>query len=833
MYDYPTQLRYLGDPMLGSLLSEFQYAARALIRTRVASIVAIASIALAIGMNTGIYTLVDSLFLRALPIYEPHRLVSISPLDPVHPPQSSAYPDRLSYEVFEQIQKQQKVFSGLFGWQDTLSDITANGALFKGEVLWVTKDFYSTLGVPTLIGRTIGREDEGAPVAVISYACWKNRYQGNPSILGMSVKVGSHPYTVVGVTRENFFGLRVGLSVDVTIPFASVPPERNAETLWLVGRLANGVSLENAHAQLAALWGGILEATAAESMDSETSQRFWRRQLQVLPAATGFALIRDRYRGPLTVLMGLVVFVLLVACSNLANLMLARVAARQHEFGVRLALGASRRRVFRQILAEGLLLSGIGTVLGLPLAFKGSSVIARFVWTGAVPLILDLRPDIRVLAFVITVSIVTGVLVSAIAAWRATGENPANALQQGPSIVGQNLRWMRMNRILILVQVALSLALCIGAGLMTRSLAKLRSSDPGFREDGVLVLWLAPTPGGYKNLDASAYYQNLIGSLSALPGAKSVTLSHTSPTFSNLPREPVFPLSQESQSSEQFLADEHTVAPRFFETMNMSLLEGRDFTIADEMTATRVAILSSSLARALFQSRPATGQWIRVGTSPEDKRVQVVGVVTDASLYNVRIHKPYAAYLSFFQSPDEMSNPLLQIRFGTGDPHAFATAASREVERLGHEYSWRTQTLAEQVDQSIVPERLLGMVSATFGILALLLTAIGVFGLISYVVTQRTREIGVRIALGAERGTIFRLIMRESLLLILSGMLIGLVLAVGASRFIAHTLYEVQMTDPLTLFIATGMLFAVAILASYIPASRASRIDPMAALRME
>lgn len=819
--------------MLSSLLAEFQYAARALIRTRVASIVAIASIAIAIGMNTGIYTLVDSLFLRALPINQPSRLVSISPLDPVQPPQSSAYPDRLSAEVFELIEKQQRVFSGIFGWQDTLSDITANGVLFKGDVLWVTKDFYSTLGVQTLIGRTIGRDDEQMPVAVISYACWKSRYQGNSSILGMSVKVGSHPYTIVGVTRENFSGLRVGVSVDVTIPFASVPPKRNAETLWLVGRLANGVSLESAQAQLDALWGGILGATAPENMNFETSHRFWRRRLQVLPAATGFALIRDRYRGPLTVLMSLVIFVLLVACSNLANLMLARVAARQHEFGVRLALGASRKRVFRQILAEGLLLSSIGTVLGLPLAFKGSSMIARFVWTGAVPLTLDLRPDIRVLAFVITVALVTGVFVSAIAAWRASGENPANALQHGPSIVGQNLGWMRMNRVLILVQVALSLALCIGAGLMTRSLAKLRSSDPGFREDGVLVLWLAPSPGGYKNLDASAYYRGLIVSLSELPGAESVTLSHTSPTFSNLPREPVSPFSQKSQSSDQFLADEHTVAPRFFETMKMSLLEGRDFTIADEMTATRVAIPSRSLARALFPSSPATGQWIRVGTTSEEKRLQVVGVVTDASLYNVRIHKPYAVYLSFFQSPDEMSNPLLQIRFRAGDPYAFANAASREVERLGHEYAWRTQTLAEQVDQSIVPERLLGIVSATFGILALLLTAIGVFGLISYVVTQRTREIGVRIALGAERKTIFRLIMRESLLLILSGLLVGLVLAVAASRFVAHALYEVKMTDPLTLFIATGVLFAVAIVASYIPASRASRIDPMDALRTD
>ena len=819
--------------MLRSLLFDIRYALRALARTPAASAVAIASLALTIGMSTAIYSLIDAVFMRSLPIYQPQRLVSVSPLDPLHPPKSSAYPDRVSPEIFEQLEKQQQVFSGLFGWQETLSEITTSAGLVKGEVLWVTSDFYSTLGVSTILGRPIGPGDEQTPVAVISYACWKNNYQGSTAILGQPVKVGSHPYTIVGVTPQDFFGLRVGISADVTIPFATVPSSRSSESLWLIARLKNDETLGNAAVQLDTIWRNILLATAPANMDSQTSQKFWRRRLQVLPATTGFALIRDRYATPLRILMGLVVVMLLVACSNLASLMLARIAARQHEFGVRLALGASRSRILRQILVEGLLLSITGSVLGLPLAFAGSSMLAGFVWTGAVPLTLNLRPDIRVLAFATIAALTTGVFVAAIAAWRAARRSPADALQQGSSIIGQDLRWIRTNRALILTQVALSLTLTIGAGLLIRSLAELRSVNPGFRESGVLVLWLSPVPGGYKDLDMATYYRDLISSVSAFPGVKSATLSQTSPTFNNLPKQPVWSISQKPETGQQFLADEHTVAPRFFETMSMSLLEGRDFTSADDARGAPVAILSSSLARELFVSGPAIGQWVRFGTSSDEKRLQVVGVVSDASLYNVRTREPYEIYLPFFQIPEEMSTPMLQIRFGTSDPLSFSVAAGREVQRHGHEYAWRTQTLAEQVDQSIVPERLLAMLSAVFGVMALLLTAIGVFGLFSYVVTLRTREIGVRIALGAERKSIFRLIMRESLSMTFGGVVVGLALALVAGRFIAHMLYDVRTSDPLTLFLATGVLFLVATLGSYLPASRASRIDSMAALRAE
>jgi predicted permease len=479
------------------------------------------------------------------------------------------------------------------------------------------------------------------------------------------------------------------------------------------------------------------------------------------------------------------------------------------------------------------LLSTIGAILALPLALRASVVIANLLWTGAVPLTIDLRPDLRVLAFATAVTAITGILVGVCAAYHAAKQNPAEALSYGRTISGHRSR-AGIDRILICTQVALALILTSGAGLLTRSLVELRSTNAGFQADDVLVLWLSPTPGGYKDLDKAAYYRALLSNLSDLPGVQSVTLSHTSPTFYTTLSEPVAALQQDSEATVRVPSYRHTIAPRFFDTFGMSLREGRDFTPEDAFHAPPVAILSARLARQLFASHSAVGQRIRLGASSEQTALEVVGVVSDASLFNIRLQNPNAFYVPFFQAPSAMSNPLVQLRLGGGSlSSAFANTARKQVNDLGHEYVWRTQTLSEQVDQSIVEERLLGALSSVFGIVALLLAAIGIFGLISYSVNHRTREIGVRIALGADRKMIFRLVMGDSMRLTLIGIAIGFIVTLASTRLIAHMLFGISTTDPLTLLLAIGTMIAVALLAAYIPARRATKVDPMTALRHE
>ncbi len=763
---------------MDSLIQDLRYGVRTLRKSPGFTAVAVLTLALGIGANTAIFSLINALLLRELPVREPNRLVALSTITP------KGQPAGLSYLMFEGIRRQQKVFSSLFAWSGgVVYNLEANGVLWLSTVTFANGDYYRTLGVMPFMGRTIMPEDEGLQggrpndIAVISFGCWQHRYGSDPAVIGKVVRVEGRPYSIVGVTPKEFLGLTVGSSEDVTVPLtALLPIERlrrgRSLSLDVMGRLKEDISLEQAHAQLEALWPSLQKATVSPDWNSLQQKEFLSYRLQTVSAATGagFNFLRQRFMQPLWMLMGLVGLVLLVACVNLASLLLAQGAARQREMAVRVALGASGWRLMRQMLTESLLLSVAGALPGLLLAGWASRLLANFMWTGLVPLALDLNSDLRVLGFTAMIAVLTGILFGLTPAWRAGRADPAKLLQQYSQRLGGGVG--RLGKLLVSVQVALSLISLIAAGLFVRSLQNLQSVDPGFHSQGLLVMLLNQKPGGYENFNRSVYYHELIDRLSGLPGVSSVCLSNG---MVGLPRdyskEPVSAKSGDLSTSGSIEAVYNTVSPRFFETLGIPLLAGRDFSWRDDQPAPRVAIISQDLARQLFPSSDALGQHIRVGTSPENQDLLIIGATGNISFSHRRNRTAAAVYLAYLQ--DRYNQPFVQVRT-RGEPWAVAASLRHQIEALGREYPLFTKTFSQEFDRTLVPERLIAILSGFFGALALLLASVGLYGLMAYTVTRRTAEIGIRVALGAQPSMILWLVLRETLLLVLIGVAIGL-----------------------------------------------------------
>jgi predicted permease len=815
-----------GWAWLERLGQDLKYALRLLRRSPGFTAVAILSLALGIGANSAIFSLINALILRTLPVGEPGRLVQLSMLNP------NGRKELLSLAMFEEIQRRQQVFSGLFGLRaSAMANLEANGVAYAGGRDDATADYFTTLGVKPLLGRLFTPEDAAAgppTVAVLDYRCWRRRFNGDPAIVGKFIRLEGKPLTIIGVTPESFGGLLVEVASDITVPMAfSIQQRRRREALWMdvVGRLKDGVSLEQARAQLEALWPAVQAAALPEGRQGSARQEFFARRLAVDSAATGISYVRQRSTRPLTVLMGVVGLILLIACVNLASVMLSRAAGRQREMAIRGALGATRWRLIRQQLAESLLLAAAGAALGFLLAEWGTRFLARMIWTGYVPLGMDPAPDARVLAFTAGIAILTAVLFGAAPAWRATRTDPGTALQRSARMSGGTGRF---GKGLVAVQVALSLVLLIGAALFLRTIRNLRTVDAGFRRDGILVVQLFPRAGGHEGLNQPVYYHELADRVTALPGVQLVSYSNLAPI---MPYE--FKESVESKSGT--LAPVNAVvdilAPRFLETLGMRLLAGRDFNWHDDANAPRVALVSESLARRLFPLGDAVGQHIRVGAAREHQGIGIVGVVNSASLWIVRSREPMAVYTPLGQARHGIM-PQMVIRTAV-DPASVAAPVRRTIEAMGREYPLRIQTLRDREDEALIEERLIGILTSFFSGLALLLACVGLYGLMSYSVSSRTGEMGIRMALGAAPRTVLRLIIREALALVLAGILIGLPVAFAASRLVSGLLFGLSPTDPLSMVASVTVLTAVALLAGYLPARRAARIDPMEALRCE
>ena len=809
---------------------DLRYALRALLKSPVITAVAVISLALGIGANTAIFSVVNALILRPLPVHDPEQLVSIYTISPERSDQKNP----ISVAMFDEIRKQQQVFSASFAWTGGgLSSFNVEGQNFAGALSTVSGEYYSVLGVQPLLGRFIEPRDvalysgTSAQVAVLAYRCWQGRFHGDPAVIGKTIRLDDRPLTIIGVAPKWFDGLVIDSGEDVTVPIGATGRTdfRNRSLLVFraYARLRPGISVEQARAQLKTVWPAIQVATEPPGYAGARRARFYARRAGLESAAKGQAFLRDRLSKPLAVLMGLVGIVLLIACVNLANLMLARTAGRRHELAVRAALGAGSWRLTRQLLLESMTLSFTGAAIGLVVSNWTSRLLLTAIWTSPVPLALNAASDWRVLAFTTAVALLCGILFGA-PAWRAARTDPADALRQNTrSVRGSGV----FGKALVSAQVALSMVMVLAAALFVHSLQNMRSADPGFRPQGVFVMQLFAQPGRQLTSNLTPYYREMANRISRLPGVIATSFSGIGPVnrFEDLE---IVAAAEANAPPDQVIQD--IVGPGFFQMIGMRVLTGREFDWRDDEKAPLVTVISESLAQRLFPGRDPVGQRINLNPGVYQRQMTIVGVVNSASLWRIQSRSPEAIYLPLLQA--DPRSPCLDVRVA-GDPAAIAPQVRKVVEGLGHDYPLYTETLNERVNRMTVDERMIAFLSAFFGGLAMLLASIGLYGLMAYSVARRTSEIGIRVALGAERADVTRLVLREAAVLVGAGILIGIPAALAASKWIAGMLFGLSATDPATISFATALLLAVALFAGYIPARYAARIDPMTALRTD
>jgi putative ABC transport system permease protein len=818
---------------LEQLAMDIRYVLRGLRHSPGFTAVAVLSLALGIGANATLFGLIDALVLRSLPVVQPGELVSVDIQDQ----------GDFTNAIWEQLRDRQNVFVGVFAWAHTGFDLAEGGEKQPVEGLYVSGEFFRTLGVQSLRGRVLMPDDDrrgGAAVAVISHAFWERQFGADPKVVGRTLRINRHPFTIVGVTRPGFFGVDVGTRFDVAVPLASEPifdPERPAlaERLqwWLsvMGRLKPGITLQKARTGLNVLAPTIFEAALSQDLKPEQQRSFLRNQFTVHPGATGFSSLRERYTRGLVILLSMVGVVLLIACANLANLLLARADVRRREVAVRLALGAGRARLVRQFLTESLLLAALGALSGVALAQWGSRALI-----GYLDLFLDLSLDLRVLGFTAVLSIVTSLLFGLVPALLATRLAPNDALKGGVrGLTGRRGRWS-LGRMLVAAQVALSLLLVVGAGLLVQSLRALLTQDMGFEREGVMMVDPDLRNTAYTAGQQPMVAEELLARFQVLPAVASASRSAVTPISGGSWQWEVRVDSPNGQ-----VRSEHAwfnlVSPGFFETMRTPQLAGRCFTSQDAATSPRVAIVNETMARKLFPGISPLGKVYRDDAPPgapvKEFITEIVGVVRDAKYRRLRDEMPPTIYLPILQNPAPF--PVVgtyELRFGGS--MADVTGRIREaVHAVNPRISLEFRLLSIQVEDSLLQERLIALLSALFGLLALVLAAIGLYGLVTYSVTRQLHEIGIRIALGAGRSAVQWLVLREVGALLLGGLTLGLAMALTGTRLVRTMLYGLTPNDPWTLAGACVVLLIAGAIAGWVPARRAARVDPMTSLRHE
>ncbi|HKQ90485.1 MAG TPA: ABC transporter permease [Blastocatellia bacterium] len=823
-----------GD-MFGGLWQDLRFATRMLLKNPGFTVVAALTLALGIGANTAIFTLMDAVLLKRLPVKQPEQLVEPMMVS------GKAY-NSFSWQAFQHWRQRNQSLSGLIASSNSRFYCVVEGAAperVAGQ--YVTGDFFSVLGVSPAIGRMITPGDDRfeAPnaVAVISDGYWSRRFGRDPAALGKRIVVEDVPLTIVGVAPAEFSGLQVGSRVDLWAPLATEPlmhrpsftSSAGYKWLQLVGRMKPGISLDQARADLDLLFRpAVVEPELALQTGPEAERRGLDWRLKVEPAGNGLSPLREQFSKPLAVLMVIVGLVLLIACANLANLLLTRAATRGREIAVRLALGAGRARLIRQLLTESLLLSLIGAAAGVLLANFGAQYLLEILESGRTPVLLDVQPDSRALVFTALLSVLTALLYGLAPALRASRSDLIAALKVG----GRGLEFggsrQRLSRSLIVAQIAISLILLVGAGLFLRTLRNLHSIDLGFERENVLLVTLDPSHSGYAPEQTRHSFLALLDGIQAIPGVRSASLSWNPPVAGGGSSRTV---SLEGRAPGPEAKREiyvNWVAPRYFETLGVPLMAGRDFGSHDTPTSPGAVILNQTMARVFFGDANPIGQRIRVGDN--DIR-EVVGVVGDSHYLEVREQITPTLYLNTFQSPAPGGEFAIRA---TGDPNAVIPAVRREIERhvKGMAIA-NVRTLASQVDAWIVQERLVALLSSCFSGLAMFIAAVGLYGVLSYTVARRTQEIGIRMALGAQPRDVMAMILKEITWLVCLGLALGVPLALILGRFTADLLYGLTPTDPLTIVAGILVMLTVALLAGYVPARRASRVDPMVALRHE
>ena len=809
--------------------------------------VALLSLALGIGANTAIFQLLDAVRLRMLPVTNPQELAEVH-LTNRHGRMGSFFNwhSMLTNALWEQIRDHQQAFSGVLAWAPDNFNLAPRGEVHLVPGIWVSGDFFNVLGVRPILGRTFSAADDqrgcgsGSGV-VVSYAFWQRELGGDASAIGLKLIIDYHPVEVLGVTPENFFGLDVGSSFDLALPICAQPvlggEDNYLDTrydwwLTLMGRLRPGWTLEKATAHLGSISPGIFEATLPPGYDADHIKKYLAFKLAAYPAGSGISEYREGFSDPLGLLLAITGLVLLIACANLANLMLARASAREREIAVRLALGASRGRLIRQLLAESVLLAVAGVAAALLLARTLAGFLVSFMSTQGNAVFLNLDPDWLVFVFTAGVGTVATVLFGLVPAFRATRVPPVEAMKAGNRGVTPNRERFGLRRALVVSQVALSLVLLVGALLFSRSLHNLLTLDLGFQRTGILVTDLDLTLLNLPVERRLPFKRDLLERLRSTPGVGSAAETYIMPTSgSSQNRWFWMDTSDSSQAKSSWF---NGVSPDFFKTMGTPLLAGRDFNDRDTPTSPKVAIVNEAFARQIAGGANPIGKrfWQKGGLQEPQIEYEIVGLVKNTKYQDIREAFSPIVYVPTSQesNPDPSDEIVLRSQVPLSD---LSSRVKQTIAQASPDISIQFRALQTMIHERLLRERLMATLSGFFGFLAALLAIIGLYGVMSYVVVRRTNEIGIRMTLGADRREIVVMIIRESGMLLAAGLGVGIPLSIAGSRAASSMLFGLKPYDPVTLAIAATLLTVVAVAASYVPARRATKVDPMVALRYE
>jgi predicted permease len=828
---------------------DLRYALRTLGKNPGFAIVAILTLALGIGANTAIFSLTDQVLLRRLPVQHPEELVILRSPGPSPGRNWNDGPGgtSFSYPAYKDLRGQNPVFSGLLARFSTQVSVVTQGSseLANGEL--VTGNYFTVLGVRPAVGRVLDMGDETAPgannVIVLSYGYWKRRFGLDPSILDKQLVVNGHSLTVVGVSRSGFSGVQVGQDPDLFIPItlkAQMTPnwdglsDRDDHWLAMIGRLKPGTSAARGEAGIASTYAAMLQTESpAKKHDSKSRQEFLDRKLLLDPGSKGRPILQADTKGPLIALMGMVGLVLLIACANLASLLVARSEARQREIALRLALGAGRWRLVRQLLAETLVLAIAGGAAGILLASWTLGLIVKAIPQDSTTTGLSAQLDYRVLIFAAVVSIVTGILFGLAPALRATRSSIQTILREQGSNVSAGRENVRTRKFLLASQIALTVVLLAAAGLFAHSLLNLSRQDLGLHPDHVLQFSIAPELIGYTPEQTVAMVEQIRKGIEALPGVRSASASEIPMLASSNSSTNITVQGYKEQENENMDVDQDWVGPNFLSTMGAALLSGRDISETDSATAPNVAIVNEKFVKRFFAGRNPIGQHFGFGGGDDVKiDVEIVGVTKDSKNVDLRQDiRPYV--LVPYSHSSHFGDATFYVRTNQ-DPASLATAIRKTVKDNDARLSvFDLRTLTKQVDDIVFTDRLVTYFSLALALLASLLAAVGLYGVMAYVVARRTREIGIRMALGATRGNVAGLVLREIAAIAAVGLLIGLTAAYAVGRVMESLLFGVKAMDPIVFIVATLLLLAVAALAGWLPARSAASVDPMVALRYE
>ncbi|PYT67794.1 MAG: hypothetical protein DMG39_23005 [Acidobacteria bacterium] len=849
-----------GISSIGIAARDLRFALRMLRKSPGFAAVAILTLALGIGANTAIFSVINSVLLSNLPVKDPQQLVFLTNPDEqgLEIGFADGNRDFVTYPEFQQLEQNNQAFSGVLAASNftarisvelQTADSAANGA--PARISMISGSYFSVLGVTPILGRAFGPEvdklHDANPIAVISYAFWQDRFGGARDVIGRRIRILNTSYEVVGVAPLQFHGETVGANPDIWVPLTmqsevfpgqdylseETSPFRKTEWLQAIGRLKPGVTLAQAKASIEVEFHQMIE-TQAGGMSEEEKRQFLNQHLAVTPGSHGASTLRGDFGKPLLILMVVVGLILLITGANIANILLARSAARQKEISIRVALGASGSRLFRQVLTESILLAAIGGAVGLLLAQWADAALLRMVSTTSNQVRLDVHPNPAVLAFTFGVTLLTGILFGLTPAFQATRVDLKGTSR---GVAGATARPGRVStgKILVVAQVSLSLLLLVVAGLFVRSFRNLSETQLGYDRDHLLEFFVDPLSYGYRPTEIPALDRSILLRIDAMPGIGGATLIDNPLMSSRDSNSPVAIEGQKPLPGNNADARWDMVGPHFFSTTGIRILEGREITDGDSGNGQRVGVINETMARKFFPRSNPIGQRVFVQTTSGQAPFIIVGVVQDSKQHGAR-EKPFPRFYVPYFNPignDWTAGAAIIVRTAR-DPSSVSSAIRNVVKQAAPNLpTVAMETIDQRLADSLVTDRMIADLSGAFGMLAVILVCIGLYGVIAYATSGRTNEIGIRIALGAQRSGILWLILRESLLLVLIGAAIGVPLVFAASKWISSLLFGLQPADPVALAFAIALMFLIGVLASYIPARRATRVDPMVALRQE